>query len=44
MDIYEFIAFVREILFENPTDERAEKIKNRIAKAIDWWKKQGMLD
>lgn len=44
MDFIEFVKTVRKLLFHCPEEGQAEKMKAKIAKAIDYWEKEGYLD
>lgn len=44
MNIIEFIKLVRRLLFNCPQEDQAAKMKAKIAKAIDYWEKEGFLD
>lgn len=44
MDVIEFVKLVRRLLFHCPKEEDAAKMKEKIAKAIEYWDKEGFLD
>lgn len=44
MDFIEFVKAVRKLLFHCPEEDQAKKLKAKIAKAIDYWQKEGYLD
>lgn len=44
MDFIEFVKTVRRLLFYCPKEEDAAKMTEKIAKAIEYWEKEGFLD
>lgn len=44
MDFIEFVKLVRRLLFHCPKEEDAAKMREKIAKAIEYWDKEGFLD
>lgn len=44
MDFIEFVKTVRQYVFYCPEEKKAAKMKEKIAKAIDYWEKEGFLD
>ncbi len=44
MDIIDFVKAVRTLFFYSPKEEDAAKLRAKIAKAIDYWEKNGMLE
>lgn len=44
MDFIEFVKAVRKLLFHCPEEKEEAKLKEKIAKAIDYWQKEGYLN
>lgn len=43
-DFIDFVKAVRRLLFQCPAEKDETKLKEKIAKAIDYWQKEGFLD